>query len=187
MTNPLYIPDGIASVIKEESPDSDVFEFLSERINTLKKNYENESFSLLSWSKLDRSALHVGVVNQKFSKQFRDRMLSDLEVCDDVILSLTDILGFSFSVQKLHLLIARIEKFVNNLSDNSKAGFSDILGVLAKWAEDGVPESLTENDKVLLSSFEKAKTHIPEEVNVKHHKAFIIDRLKRLEKIRLQS
>jgi hypothetical protein len=187
---PLYIPEGILSLLRLRSPEDSTDkhrESMNERVLALRDSYKDEKFSLISWNEVDRAALHVGTVNHSFETASRDRMLSDLEVCDDIISVLEDLLSFTFSCEKLHKLIARIENYTAKLTQNTKAGFGDIIGVLLKWAEQGHPDAPSENDSVLLKIFVESKKQIPGIVPERHHKAFILDRLTRLEKIRVST
>lgn len=158
---------------------------LKQKIIDLKNAYSDESFTMISFSKADRVAIRISLANYFFTRCEQDRIFSDLEVADKLVSVLPDLLTFVFKVEKLHQLISRVEKFIEELSERNKSALGDFVGALKKWISDGVPDKPSANDLVLISILEETRKEVPGEVAEKHKKNFLIDRLERIEKIRL--
>ena len=182
-----YLAPGLRSKFAKASSvtEDEAEKKIKETIINLKISYSNKDFSMISWTNLERICFRVALANYLFSGDEQDRMMYDIECYDKVVSVLPDLLEFAFSCEKLHKLISRVESFVEKLSESNRAAFGDMISAMKSWAESGKPEKINENDKVLFDILVDAKKKIPEKVNKNHHVAFVVDRLSRLDKIRL--
>lgn len=182
----MRIPDGIVDEIASfnQVDNIEAKKYILNKLKEFKKCYSDPNYSLLCWSKSDRLIFQVAAANYVFSKAMSDRMLLDIQLCDEVILLLEDLLVFTFNCEKLHQLIARVEAFLSKLDENCLSCFTDVISALIHWNQSGFPENANANDQYLKSVFDVAVSKIPTVVKKEHHKRFINDRLERLKKIR---